>query len=162
MGKHSAQFERGPSRNVRISLFQLPKRLVTNTRRWNCAGHPLFCDSALTGRERMLRPSCFVRHPTPCFIPPPRLTQSFSRFHPSVTPSSLRLLSNLAPPPLASYPPTHSPTQSPAHTPPNTIPPFPLHANEPRTVHGCGSRNSTHGAWQTGCVRASVAAISSP
>ena len=160
MGKHSAQFEK---RSVtQCKEFPTPKRLVTTTGCWNCAGHPLFCDSGLTDPERMLRPSCcVVRHPTPRFLPPPRLTQSFSQFHSSVPSSSFRLHlspSALCPPPPPSHPPTHSSIQLPAHTPPN---PNSSHAtqNDPRTVQRYASRNSTHSARQTRCVRATVAVI---
>ena len=91
-----------------------PRRLVTNTRRWNCAGHPLFCDSALTVPERMLRPTfCVVRHPTLRFLQP-GLTQSFSQCPPLVSSSSFRILSSFHLCPLSSTT-THSPTYSVIH-----------------------------------------------
>ena len=122
-GKAFSAVRKGSVTQCKDQSVPTPKRLVTNTRRWNCAVHPLFCDSALTGPLRMLRPSCcVVRHPTPRFLPPRRLTQSFSQFHLSVPSSSFRLLSTFHLSPLSSttthllsHPSNHLPTLHPTH-----------------------------------------------
>ena len=136
--KHSALFKNGVRDAIQGSVCSnFTQRLVTNTRSWNCAGHPLFCDSAPAGPVRVLRPSCsVVRHSTHRFLPPPRLTQSFSQFHPSDHFLFLLTLLSFSPPPsvLHHHPLTHLPTRPSNHPP--TLHPAPCHPNEPRVALG--------------------------